>query len=105
MLDRHLFTRRSFMGIAGATTAMFAAACSNSASTTSQEATHTNSTQSPTNELDKGHEVVNLTVNGLVDPLGIEGAPIFGWAMASGTVGARQVSYQLFVKDAAGNQV
>ncbi|MEE0027259.1 MAG: hypothetical protein U0J70_06700, partial [Atopobiaceae bacterium] len=80
--------------------------CSNATTTTEQKAEEpTNPAQEAVDELDKGHEVVSLTVNGLVDPMGIEGVPTFGWAMASDAVGARQASYQLVVSDAAGKQV
>ena len=93
------------MGLAGVATAAFATACSNDAQPASQETAPANEEQSATNEADKGHEVVGLVVNGLVDPVGIEGAPTFGWAMASDAVGARQASYRLVVTDAAGKQV
>jgi alpha-L-rhamnosidase len=94
------------MGLAGAATAMLATACSNATTTAEQKAEEpTNPAQEAVDELDKGHEVVSLTVNGLVDPMGIEGVPTFGWAMASDAVGARQASYQLVVSDAAGKQV
>jgi ABC-type phosphate/phosphonate transport system substrate-binding protein len=38
MLDKRMITRRSFMGLAGAATAMLATACSNATTTTEQKA-------------------------------------------------------------------
>lgn len=101
MHNTSLLTRRALVGLAGAASTMLVAACANEAGQ-EDALSQMNRQQSP---LDAGHDIVELTVNSLVDPMGIEGTPIFGWTMASGAVGARQQSYELVVFDASGNEV
>ena len=44
---------------------------------------------------DTEKNIVSLTTNGLVDPLGIDSEkPFFGWKMESDAVGAEQTAYQ-----------
>ncbi len=53
-----------------------------------------------------GREIVNLTTNGLANPLGIDSAvPVFGWQMASDETGAAQSAYRIVVADEDGNVV
>ena len=50
--------------------------------------------------------VTGLTVDGLVNPLGIESeTPLFGWRMESDLTGAKQTAYQITVTDPAGKIV
>ena len=52
---------------------------------------------------DTEKNIVSLTTNGLVDPLGIDSEkPFFGWKMESDAVGAEQTAYQIVVTDAEG---
>lgn len=104
---QHNLSRRTFMGLTGLAATTLAAGC---ASTGEQEAAPaaTDEADVPATEAeaaDAGHEVVNLQVNSLFDPMGVEGTPVFGWTMASTAVGASQQSYQLVVLDADGKQV
>ncbi|MBR0282639.1 MAG: family 78 glycoside hydrolase catalytic domain, partial [Oscillibacter sp.] len=47
--------------------------------------------------------VTGLTVNGLPNPLGVEGdAPLFGWRMESNRTGAAQTAYQITVTNPEG---
>ena len=89
------------MGLAGLSTVALAAACTAQPAQQKQEEQPANEVD----ELDKGHDVVRLQVNGLTDPMGVEGTPVFGWALASSAAGARQASYQVVVADESGKQL
>lgn len=49
-------------------------------------------------------EIVSLTADGLVNPIGIDNAaPVFAWQMQSDEMGAAQTAYQIVVTDMGGN--
>lgn len=49
-------------------------------------------------------EIVSLTADGLVNPIGIDNeAPVFTWQMQADETGAKQTAYQIVVTDGDGN--